>query len=481
LAVADFAFGTDKLFRLPGGSKAFGAECAVLARNNRDRYERAQKLMRRVIQMAHQRGIRVGLGFEFGILPPEYNSLMPQAFIPGTGLPDPANPAVIEVYRATLDGILRDYPDLDWLWLWLHEHTMFVGQARPGPAFEALLKRDGPLFMEAKTDVDRFNGVWSLAFIREGHEYLARRAPRLRMAISGWGGGTQLPGTLRALDRALPTNIVFTCLNPGQGSEPQAPVMAEIAAHREVWAIPWLEGDSQLWHLQPRALLLSEQVQRAAQQQLKGVIAIHWRTEETRANLDMFARAAADPSHAPGLQQFYLDVCREQLGPEAAPVVAKLLTRLDREQSLRTASPEYYPYEPGWGRLRPELRAQLSADLEQVKALLPSAANARCRANLQWLADNFEFTLLLDEVGRAIEPASKLKARWLTEKLEPARLKEEAKEARAVFDQAPIEQVFKTYARRVRSKGELGELSSLNQRVWLEYRELKAFLDSAAD
>ena len=28
--------------------------------------------------------------------------------------------------------------------------------------------------------------------------------------------------------------------------------MARIAKNREVWAIPWLEGDRQLWHLQPR-------------------------------------------------------------------------------------------------------------------------------------------------------------------------------------------------------------------------------------
>lgn len=46
---------------------------------------------------------------------------------------------------------------------------------------------------------------------------------------------------------------------------------------------------------------------------------------------------------------------------------------------------------------------------------------------------------------------------------------------------APLEKLFKCYARRARSKGELGELSSLNQRLWLAYRELEKFLNEQAN
>jgi hypothetical protein len=134
------------------------------------------------------------------------------------------------------------------------------------------------------------------------------------LAISGWGGGTQLPGTLRGLNRVLPTNIVFTCLGPDQGWSPQPPVLAEIAKHREVWAVPWLEGDARLWHLQPHVSLLREHVQLASEQQLHGVIAIHWRTEETRANLEAFARFAGNPATAPTVEEFYLRDCEEQFG-----------------------------------------------------------------------------------------------------------------------------------------------------------------------
>ena len=103
-------------------------------------------------------------------------------------------------------------------------------------------------------------------------------------------------------------------------------------------------------------------------------------------------------------------------------------------------------------------------------------AQADHRGNLAWLADNFRFMLLLDEVGRKIEPAYQLKDRFLLGETSGSQVRDEAHAARQAFASAPIEDLFRTYARRVRSRGELGELSSLNQKVWLEYRELDRFL-----
>ena len=41
---------------------------------------------------------------------------------------------------------------------------------------------------------------------------------------------------------------------------------------------------------------------------------------------------------------------------------------------------------------------------------------------------------------------------------------------------APVSRLFEAYAGRVRSRGEQGVLSSLNQKLWLQYRELAEFL-----
>jgi len=477
MAVSDFAFGTGSFFDLPEGARAFGSRCALLAKDTQDHYDRAQTLMRRVIEMAHERGIQVGIGFEFGIHPPEFASIVPpDSWIRGAMLPDPTHPASIEILHNTLDDIREAYPDLDWIWLWLHEHTMYVGKASGSGKLQELMERDAHFFEDAGDESDLLTGVWSLAYIRAAQGYLARKAPHVRLAISGWGGGAQLPGTLRGLNRALPKEIVFTCLSPDQGWSPQPSVLEEISKDREVWAIPWLEGDQQLWHLQPRVSLLQEHVRLAGEQNLDGVLAIHWRTEETRANLDAFAQAVADPGKAATVEEFYRRDCRQQFGPAAAEKLAAMLAALDREQALNILSSEYFPYDPNWGRLKPELRSRLEKYLEEIKPLRAATRDEAHAANLGWLRDNFEFTLLLDQVSRAIEPAYRLKERCLCEEMSEAELAEEKVTARRAFAEAPIEGLFRTFARRVRSKGELGELSSLNQRVWLQYRELEQFL-----
>lgn len=475
LAPADFFFGTGQALGLPPGAPAFGALCAIQAKDNEDRYRQAQGLMRKVVAQAHERGIAVGMGFEFGIHPPEFASVVPpDSWIRGAMLPDPTHPASIEILHATLDNILTAYRDLDWVWLWLHEHTMYVGQPVLTAGFRKLMEKDTPYFKDAGAAETVFTGVWSLAYIREASAYLKQRAPKVRLAISGWGGGTQLPGILRGLNRALPKDVVFSCLNPDQGWSPNLAVMGEIAQDRPVWSIPWLEGDARLWHLQPRVNLLRDQVQMAQRQKHSGVLAIHWRTEEVRLNLDAFARFAGNPGAAPEVEAVYAGDCERQFGQAAAASVAPILVRLDRQQSLNAASPEFFPYDPGWGRLAPALRTQLAADLGVLQALQDPGATAGQRANLDWLAANFQGALLLDEVSRQLEPAYRLKERFLRgEVLDWAA---ESPAALQAWSAAPVEQLFRTFARRVRSQGERGELSALNQKVGLAWQELHQFL-----
>ena len=94
LAISEFAFGTGRVFPQGEGTGAFGARCAVRARDKEDRYRGCQDLMRQVIAMAHARGIQVGMGFEFGIHPPEFASIVPpESGIRGAMVPDPTHPA----------------------------------------------------------------------------------------------------------------------------------------------------------------------------------------------------------------------------------------------------------------------------------------------------------------------------------------------------------------------------------------------------
>ena len=471
LGVGKFAFETGRLFSLPPGVNAFGADCAVTACSNEDRYRQAQSLMRKVVEMAHARRIQVAMGFEFGIHPPELASIVPpESRIAGAMVPDPTHPANIEILQATVEDILSAYPGIDWVWLWLHEHSQFVAPPKLDGSFGEFYSREKANFSDAPNEHDVFMGVWSLAQIRQVHEYLARRSPKTRLVIGGWGG---LLPVMRGLDRALPKSIVFSCLS-------DSPVLAEVAKHRATWAIPWLEYDGWLWHLQLRAASASKQVKAAHAANLTGVIGIHWRTEEIRPNLEAFALTARDPERAPAAEELYRQHCAARYGPASVDELAPLLLRLENEKQLGCLdSPEFYPYTPTWwGRVAPKLATQLHDSitlLDRIKAKTPSAQH---RANLDWLADNLRFTLLLDEVGRKLEPAYTLKERHLRGEVSGDELQQQAAAARRELAAAPVEELFRTFARRVRSRGELGELSALNQKLWLQYRELARFLAS---
>lgn len=480
LPVGDFAFGTSDRFALPNGARGFGADCAILARDNEDRYRRAQELMRRVLEMAHARGIQMAMGFEFGIHPPEFASIVPpDSWVRGAMLPDPTHPASIEILRATIDDILRAYPGIDWIWLWLHEHTMHVPAAQMSGSFRRLYDQEAHLFGEAGGEETRFTGVWSLAYIRSAYAHIRRRAPEVKIAIGGWGGGAQLPAILQGLNKVLPRDIVFTCLNPNQGWAAQPNFLAEIARERPVWAIPWLEGDRQLWHLQPRVRLMREHVKLAHDQGLAGMVAIHWRTRETRLNLETFAHFAAEPASGRTIEETYQADCAEQFGAAGAAKLAPVLARIDIEGRLDAPdSPEYFPYNPHWGRIDDPLRRQLSELIELIAQLREEATEAHHQVNLEWLRSRLQFTLLLDEVGRKIEPAYELKNRWLLGEVEPADLGREAAQAKAGLDAAPVRELLQTYAANIGSRGDLGVLSALHQKLWLQYRDLEKFLIS---
>jgi hypothetical protein len=484
MKVKDFAFGTSKAFKLPPGAEAFGADCSILSKTTEEHYRSSQRLMKRVVQLAHERKMQVAMGFEFGVLPPEYYSLNNGAgsfYWPGEAnmVPNPTHPLSIRLLYSTIDDVLAAYPAIDWIWLWLNEHSFMgvdVSRALRDASFAAIYKKDTALFSEAAHDEKaKFIGVWSLQYIRLAMEYLKTKAPKVKLLIGGWGGGNQLPLILKGLDRGLPKDIVFSCLNPGLGQMAQPDFLAEIARNRKVFAVPWLEGDHQLWHYQPRVELMREHVQLAARQQLKGVIAIHWRTKETELNFKTFSHFAKNPNDTVSVTTLYRDFLNQTCGVNAG--LADLFIDMDTGQFRRgISSPEYFAYTPYWGRMNAAAKSKTTDLVKQIDAILPKINDAKQKNNLAWFKHTFSFELLLDEVGRSMEPAFKLRNKYLQSGLIDTT---ELQQAWTAFKKAPVEQLFKTFAAKVSSRGELGELSSLNQKLWTEYLELRDFLIKA--
>ena len=488
LSIKDFAFNTSKLFS--GKRAAFGSDCSILSTNKTQHYTCTQGLMQNVMRMAHARGMQTAMGFEFGVHPPELFSLMEDGlYWEGTGsmIPNPTHYQAVEILYAAIDNILETYPDVDWIWLWLNEHSFFgfdAGVALKNPQFKALYDRYSSLFEGTEPNSSqKLIGVWSLQYIKLAYEHIKTVAPGKGILIGGWGGSNQLPPILRGLDKGLPPDIVFSCLNPGLGQFPQPEFIAEIAAHRRFWSIPWLEGDHQLWHYQPRVKIVREQVKLARDMNLDGVLAIHWRTEEVKANLAAFSRFALDPDDSTSVEGVYKMFLGKECDTHTAEELAPLFSSLDQEMWLgNSASPEYYIYTPEWGRLDSVSRKNFRGLIAALDKAEREASNKRSRENLQWFRANFEFTLLLDEVGRKLEPAFMLRKRYYDNgtRLDDKAMASSVVAARKSLDEAPLKKLFAVYASRVRSRGEMGVLSSMNQKLFNEYKDLKDFLRKAS-
>src|SRR5690606_9634278 len=139
-------------------------------------------------------------------------------------------------------------------------------------------------------------------------------------------------------------------------------------------------------------------------------------------------------------------------------------------------SPEYFAYQPGYGRLNDRQSEVFRHLMDEIDQCLEKETDERHISNLKWLKSTAAFALLLDEVGRCLEPAWQLRDEVHTGQAPMPGDQERFRQAKDAFEQAPIREMFEVFAQRVRSRGELGELSSLNQRVWGEYQMLASFL-----
>jgi hypothetical protein len=487
MKISEFAFQTSRIFPSVKPFDAFGANCSIQAVTNDERYKRAQELMKQVLEEAHKRGIQFAIGFEFGVHPPEYYSLSTGSdfYWPGTSgmIPNPTHYESIEILHSTLDDIIVNYPGIDYIWLWLNEHS-FMGVntsiALSSPSFKAVYDKNQEFFNERGTDIStKFIGVWALEYVKQATHYLEAKGCKAKIIIGGWGGGNQLPAIIKGLDRALPKEIIFSVLNPNLGKGASPDFLSEIAKRRKVIPISWLEGDDALWALQPRVELLRNQMKQAQKMNAYGVIALHWRTEEIKLNYETFAHFANHPYDKITTQEIYYGYFREILGQPAAVSLAQDFAKIDTSLLDLGSSPEFYAYTPHWGRLKPETAFTIKYLIEKIDKLITETRNETYLKNLRWYKAKFSFCLLLNEIGKRMEAGWQIRSQYLSYKENPT--KEKLDSAIQSLQNAPIKELFDIYLSSVRSRGELGELSSINQKLWHEFQQLQTFLGTLKD
>lgn len=463
--------------------EVFGSDLTVTAQDKEQHYGKSADMFRRLLSYAHERGIKVGLGFEPGIVPPEIHSLIPADARLHNLVLDPFHPAAQEILGNTIKYIAKEYSELDYVVLWQHEHAIMDHHIpRPNTRFQEYCNEHEHLF----TYLDRYDrlmdGCWSLAMFEQAYALLTRYMPQVKTVVSGWGGDEQFPQMLRGLNEALDKEVIFSCLAPSLGEVDGPKELLELK-DRKYWIIPWFEGDHQLWHPQPRLHSLDRQIHQAELLGAEGVIAIHWRIKEIQDQFNfMDKRLWGDSYTAP---QYYNQVWGIECEELPADIIQQVI-EMDRDYWFRgVRSEEFYGFNCLWGRLTDECYAKIESLQQQL-----SKYSFEQGSRLQQLNQMMKFALELHRLSECFERIEHLKQACLDDETSHAGSYSEKVDAQAkriqealrLLESCNIEICIQHYVDKLPAttqgpsyRGELGVLSSMNQRLYGYVESLQSY------
>lgn len=186
--------------------------------------EKGETIFRRVIEYAHQRGVKIGLGLDIDVILPEY-----QVSADERG-----------VITAQTTQLAREYPGLDYLF-----------------CFQSESNKDSVFYAKWQRVFDGF------------YEDMKHLSPSTRIAVSGWGI------TAKSV-ASLPKDVICAPISHYSATFESGSIYGE----REYWGCPWLERDwnsSQYYY--PYNVNLSETIHsyEKAAVNMKGFYALTWR------------------------------------------------------------------------------------------------------------------------------------------------------------------------------------------------------------
>ena len=273
--VNKYLFGATDLF----DDYDFGADCALHneALSNDQVFKKSSSLFQRVIVYAHTRGVKVGLGLDIDLIPPEYHAKAD----------DP------EVVAARVDQLARDYPDLDYVLCFQSEN---VGK-----------------------NVE-FYHTWRKIF--DGfYEGIKARMPHTRIAVAGWGLDPKSIAT-------LPQDVI--CAPIAYYSDKCE--SGAIYGDREYWGCPWLERDfNSSEYYYPYNLNLSNTIAayRDRAPNMKGFYCLTWRlTDAIDPKIWYVSRAPWDKTDQLSSSEIvYHQYAALSYGPEAADEITAIINQ----------------------------------------------------------------------------------------------------------------------------------------------------------
>jgi hypothetical protein len=273
--VNNYRFGASDLF----DDYDFGSDCALHNEtlSNDMVFRKGVSLFKRVIAYAHSRGIKMGLGLDIDLIPPDYN----------TTADDP------KVIEARMKQVKEDYPDLDYLILFVSELI------NNSPAKLALWKRT-------------FDGMYS---------YMKQHSQFTKIAVSGWGLSKEIGASLPADVIAAPISHYSDAFEDGS-----------IYGNREYWGCPWMERDfSSSQYYYPYNMHLSNTIKawKARAKNMTGFYTLTWRlTDAIDPKISFIAKAPWDDKNRYNTSY---DVYNEYAVKHYGKTAALLLTEIINE------------------------------------------------------------------------------------------------------------------------------------------------------
>lgn len=287
-------------------SEVFGSDATRFARDPWEQAERARRLLQVSFQHAARLGISTGIGFEPYQIPDEIFRALP----PEVRLSDPAKTPRFDIesrtardlIEARLGQLLEAYPSVDYVWLWEDEGMNWRSR-------ETGIPLSTTPFLQA-------------------HAFLKRHAPKKRLVLAGWGG------VARHFDhfhKALPEDVIFTCLSDTLGWDPVNEVFGRLEG-RERWPIPWLEDDPGMWQPQFHVHRFEQDLDRAQRFGCQGLLGIHWRHRIVDPTAGYQARYSWQNGPTPAA--YYQAYARTQAAGGRGARLGSVLDGIDRNRSI---------------------------------------------------------------------------------------------------------------------------------------------------
>ena len=305
----------------------------------------AESLLRRIIQHAHERGIKVWLAIEMAALPPNLARYCDRVGdVPFMGLMgtfvQPLDPVNREIQTNRLRALFTSYPDADGYFLVFAEMYPEINTPkyrsyyeRMRPKFFQLRELRWPWVIDIAQDSDRV--VDSNAGFYDLFKYLLHQRdeinPKAKIGLMGIGRGYALP----VLDKMLPKDIPFTDMESSGVWTPAGVPMKDFGdmGKRERTIEPRVDDDVDMMGMQFNVTQYSEKdkiFSEGIKVGLSGFAGQVNRVRGTETNSRFLAEAGWQPNLTP--EEFYKDYSQRLFGKAAAPDMYNAFMTLEKNQ-----------------------------------------------------------------------------------------------------------------------------------------------------